>query len=37
MIRKNGETDNVYDFNSKHDALEWIKEKSQSWLAEAAS
>ncbi len=32
VLWRGGEIDTIYGFETEHDALEWIKEKSQSWL-----
>jgi len=32
--RLGGEVDTIFGLETKHDALEWIREKSQSWLLE---
>jgi hypothetical protein len=29
---RGGEVDTIYGFESEHDAMQWIKEKSQGWL-----
>jgi IS1 family transposase len=34
VIPRKGVPDNIYGFNSEHDALEWIKDKSQAYLLE---
>jgi len=34
VLWRGGEVDSVFGFASEHEALQWIKEKSQSWLLE---
>jgi hypothetical protein len=29
-----GEFDTIFGFDTEHDTLEWIREKSQAWLLE---
>jgi hypothetical protein len=33
---RGGEVDTIYEFKKEVDALQWIKEKSQAWLINAA-
>ena len=32
VLWRGGEVDTIYGFEREHDALEWIREKSQGWL-----
>jgi IS1 family transposase len=34
VLWRGGEVDTIYGFEREHDALEWIREKSQGWLLE---
>jgi hypothetical protein len=34
VLWRGGEVDSIYGFASEHDALDWIREKSQAWLIE---
>jgi IS1 family transposase len=34
VLWRGGEIDTIYGFEREHDALEWIKSKSQAWLSE---
>jgi IS1 family transposase len=34
VLWRGGEIDTIFGFDTEHDALEWIREKSQGWLAE---
>jgi hypothetical protein len=34
VLWRGGEVDSIFGFASEHDALEWIREKSQVWLLE---
>jgi hypothetical protein len=34
VLWRGGEVDTIFGFESEHDALEWIREKSQGWLLE---
>jgi IS1 family transposase len=35
VLWRGGEIDTIYGFDREHDALEWVREKSQAWLTEA--
>ena len=34
VLWRGGEVDTIYGFETKYDAMQWIKEKSQGWLLE---
>jgi hypothetical protein len=34
VLWRGGEVDTIFGFEKEADALQWIKEKSQGWLAE---
>lgn len=34
VLWRGGEVDSIFGFASEHDALEWVREKSQGWLLE---
>jgi IS1 family transposase len=36
VLWRGGEVDSIFGFASEHDALQWIREKSQAWLIEHA-
>jgi len=34
VVGRNGEAETIYGFETEHDAMQWIREKSQAWLIE---